>query len=862
MDKTGRQLPIWRYTSYMITFALLLGGCIYLLSSCEQEEDMSENRKEILIPPKGEPVTVNFTVGERYIGNNGITVRNTQAFPTPPSISDLMEKSFTSDPERKNIISGNTSSMYMLEGDCFPIADSLYLYAAIQENIPSVSLHAASPLELGKKARVIAYDIVTYSPDTMRFAYADYVVDAGGNLVPFPSGTPHLTVPQGSVLFIAYSFNDDLPISPFSNTNPFINDTILAIGSRDLLWGDTLVNISSNNSSIHIILDHLFTKINVEANANFSPGIIDGISGARYYHTFPALSVLSGNLSPTDPDTIPVKWNTSGSVTSWPGDSHYVYTNGAPPILEIDSVKIDGVPYKDASPPWIINYITPLATGTEYTLKVFFTFPCKAVTGVSITGSGTIPVGSYTQLQISNITPSDATSSFTYQWQWDLFGTWQDIPGATFATHNAVAAIEGTTQYRLVITNCGGSATSNAVSVIGTGSEPYHSDMRVYVGAFWKDNQTGERLIRMDRSSNGAYDGAWRATVFVGDSWIELDKEMTEDQNVGWRTDVTPNEDNVADMNNPTNDAYYSIPIGTGVSSVDGVMDATHPQIYFRIGLKGNNPGMYPRYGVVLLTYRNHSMSQRIFIRQGQYPDTPPGSTQSSDPGWSPYNVGNINNSNSYPNFDVAGCVSYPSQGGWFYQWGQNTNPIPVHPIYPTDNIPNWVSGGNTYNLANVCPSGYKMPSGGGPGSGAVYPNDISNLMSGSTSVWGFYADGFFDRRKLCGAIGSGGTAGTAVAVNITNYADPNNHLVAYAGALLYCNSNDKSLFFPSAGLRLGNSYGRLNRPGDFAGFWSSTPSAATTAWGWYVNNAGISQNHYNISRDNGLSIRCIRLIP
>jgi hypothetical protein len=82
-----------------------------------------------------------------------------------------------------------------------------------------------------------------------------------------------------------------------------------------------------------------------------------------------------------------------------------------------------------------------------------------------------------------------------------------------------------------------------------------------YVGAFWKAGQTGERLIRFPRPGTG-YDGAWTATVIEGEEWITLDKEMTTDANVGWRTDLTPAETSVENGNDAGFDLRHKITDG------------------------------------------------------------------------------------------------------------------------------------------------------------------------------------------------------------------------------------------------------------------------------------------------------------
>ena len=48
------------------------------------------------------------------------------------------------------------------------------------------------------------------------------------------------------------------------------------------------------------------------------------------------------------------------------------------------------------------------------------------------------------------------------------------------------------------------------------------SDMLMYAGAFWRADQTGERLITIRRPASGLADGAWKATVLLGNDWIVL----------------------------------------------------------------------------------------------------------------------------------------------------------------------------------------------------------------------------------------------------------------------------------------------------------------------------------------------------
>ena len=341
MDNNRKRFSIKRYGSCVFAAFILFGGYLVLLSSCARGEDLSGSDSEVFIPATGEPVTVNFTVGES----------------APQPLLQRGEASFAPS-EGGMFFPPSGESEADVEG-----AD-LYLSASLQEKSPSVSLRAS--LAVGRKARVVAYQIVPITPflnDTTQLAYADYEVDAGLNLI--PDGTPPMTVPSGSVYFVAYSFNDTI-------TMPAFSETILSIGPRDLLWGDTLVNISLGNRNVHIILDHLFSKIELEAQTVLSlTSVIDTIYGVRYAHTFPALTVRSGDLTPGVTGQILVDWLNPGSAPIWSSEKYYVYTK-VPPVVNIDSVKIDGITYKDVTPPWTVAYSTQLAAGKDYTLYMRF----------------------------------------------------------------------------------------------------------------------------------------------------------------------------------------------------------------------------------------------------------------------------------------------------------------------------------------------------------------------------------------------------------------------------------------------------------------------------------------------------------
>ena len=136
-----------------------------------------------------------------------------------------------------------------------------------------------------------------------------------------------------------------------------------------------------------------------------------------------------------------------------------------------------------------------------------------------------------------------------------------------------------------------------------------------YVGACWKHNQKDERLIRMARPSNNiAADGAWSATVVKGADWIVLDTIRTAGND--FRTPSEPA------LSGKEASFEYTNYLSDNSIHIAGIMDASKPEIYFRIGLKNtlSNPSDH-RYGIVLLTYADNTKRHRIFVRQGVAPD-------------------------------------------------------------------------------------------------------------------------------------------------------------------------------------------------------------------------------------------------
>lgn len=209
-----------------------------------------------------------------------------------------------------------------------------------------------------------------------------------------------------------------------------------------------------------------------------------------------------------------------------------------------------------------------------------------------------------------------------------------------------------------------------------------------------------------------------------------------------------------------------------------------------------------------------------------------------------------------------ARFTAYPSQVGAFYQWGNNlgksywgesywTNSQQYfnnyrHAYHPSLVIstPGWWTNtereywNQAYSRHKVCPEGWRRPQDGTISGNIVndsyYADDISEAcevddrissvfsefkqslllqigdQNTKNSIYGYYADGFFDRRVI---VGKGVSTGADV---------------AYVGRLFFNSATGASLFFPSSGYREGYHAG-LQHVGDLGRYWS--------ACGYYVLN-------------------------
>ena len=428
------------YVSRLFAVVLLFGGCMFLFCSCEREENKDAEKPAF---PAGEMVVLNFAVSKAGIGENEVIVRRGIS----PGIPE--REAFSSPVEEAG--GGIQSAIH--------IADNVYMYSALREEEAPVTLRSMPP-DIGSKVRVVAY---SGSPGyaTME-GHADYVVISGGALA--ADGTPPLTVSAGTYKFVAYSFHNTVPLEPFAATTA-------SIPSWDAIWGDTVVTVSPVTNTVHINMEHLFSRVRVQAELDTGIGsTIYNIAVPRVSHRFPTLAVQSKALTPTvaagSSSWSPVTWTNSGGGSTW--YTHYlpVYMDGNAPSLQIDSVRIDGTLY---SGPWTINYTTPAVSGKEYTLYVFFTKACTALSGVSLASypasGGTMLTGETLYLTATP-SPSGATS-VEYEWQYHNGTTWMTLSTTVTPTYNATV-MQGANQFRVIAGNrCSSGWTSNIISMTG-----------------------------------------------------------------------------------------------------------------------------------------------------------------------------------------------------------------------------------------------------------------------------------------------------------------------------------------------------------------------------------------------------------
>jgi len=131
-------------------------------------------------------------------------------------------------------------------------------------------------------------------------------------------------------------------------------------------------------------------------------------------------------------------------------------------------------------------------------------------------------------------------------------------------------------------------------------------------------------------------------------------------------------------------------------------------------------------------------------------------------------------------------------------------------------------------------------------------PQGGSSSNNRDNSAWGYYADGFFDRRKI----------ENSSITSLSSVVSALNDSIAYVGNLFYNSKNNASLFFPASGLRFGaegNAF--LTETGDKGNYWSSsiqtyTASSIPTGWNLHISKNAVYQSF--ASTPAGFNVRCV----
>ena len=415
-----------------------------------------------------------------------------------------------------------------------------------------------------------------------------------------------------------------------------------------------------------------------------------------------------------------------------------------------------------------------------------------------------------------------------------------------------------------------------------------------YVGAYWKNNQKGERIIRIPVSSS-LLAGSWDASVFwLGDGWspgdIVFSTEDSDDAGITYnRSTETP-----VDMLLPANDATFSV--SGHLSSASGsVVSGAGNYISFRIGLTSTytpTTSVPVRYALVLLRYGSPQKYHVIFIRQGEeadylmYPGD--GGRGLSAVRFSAYNATASDMANSSIYTDILGNLSnaaftdYPSQAGALFQWAPLSYPRRTYNADITTVPTGWLSQANPNfwesikNTYETCPPGYRRPN-DGLTSAVALNNSASNIsnseirqslyadppiggnQSNGNMRWGFYADGFFDRRAHNNPYVGPGVNGYDVREGNTAVAWGTKD-IAYIGTLFFNPSTNSprrnaSIFVPGAGYKYSFD-GELIEAGQCAAL--LTASAPDTENMWYLIGTANAQQ-LESSKASAMSLRCVK---
>lgn len=414
-----------------------------------------------------------------------------------------------------------------------------------------------------------------------------------------------------------------------------------------------------------------------------------------------------------------------------------------------------------------------------------------------------------------------------------------------------------------------------------------------YAGTFHRASEAGERVIAFNNT------GTWSATVSytteqaAKERFVILSSTPSSDPMIGTDTPGDP-------------ELYPVIPTGDG-QTVSG-NGKIYFRVGMRSKLSQLNPdySTQPRYAVITITHTEGPTT--LYVRQGEAPDyvmrrNEPGTTMVSRPvaiKWSPYNLtaqAFVDGTNSggtsvtgHPQPAVNGGVftKYPTQAGAFFQWAvPTTNTVQIRRAFHPFNPQGQFSG--TYGEANgnnwffrspvtgiegfwptlkttneTCPPGYKRPNDGPIDKGVprdgsqtsesevrqslfLVPPMIATESRLENCKEGYYADGFFDRRRITDYMG------------LSNLRVAGNAEVAYLGSLYFNPATYAAIFLPHAGRRYFQN--GILQPGTGSSGWYSTSTKVDKDDFWFLVIGDTTYGSSTIYGSNGIaiSVRCVQ---
>ncbi|PXV65852.1 hypothetical protein CLV62_10625 [Dysgonomonas alginatilytica] len=379
--------------------------------------------------------------------------------------------------------------------------------------------------------------------------------------------------------------------------------------------------------------------------------------------------------------------------------------------------------------------------------------------------------------------------------------------------------VANTTYIHRIYLNAGGLRREITVTTVLPAIPPAWSTAP-YVGTFHRWNQTGERIVY----SNNV--GDWTATVMQGD-FILLSSGRSFDPKLG-----------LDSPNIPNNAENY--PVTDGTTTVSGIN-----RIYFRVGLTGTlaSATTAPRYGLIRVT--TTSGTSYLYVRQGEAPGV-----INSTVKWSAFNLSDplrglggadISNHNLFtPRAAVSSTTfaDFPTQVGYMFQWnlynGSTANANRVfHPLNPAGAITGYPTGiAASWNTNNdPCPAGYRHPTGA---EFTTFAPDTGN------SLWGFYSDGFFDRRLVKSS------------ANVTGV---NNYEFGTYGRVFFNAATNASVFLPVAGNRISGGGLQTTSSGNYV----TSDIVGSNANILLFNSSTVTPNNGTYAKARAFSVRCIQ---